>query len=217
MRYSEPVALVLDKVLLWFIFTPEGSVYLPQTLCERVRTAYSDVANLPADENPVKKVPLAVIGHEGREVYLDKLGDDGVPDNAGRRLANERGQVLALHSQVSGLRREISGLKETLAEERIQQRREFQMLQSSLRRISMQPIVRQQNSEPAAPKHAPALASTLSPNPRTLYILWGEYENMGGIGAGRKAARLFRRQERGKVKHKYTRRKAVWDTIAALV
>jgi hypothetical protein len=212
-RYSDAVALVLGKVLLWFVFTPEGTAYLPQTLCERVRTAYSDVATLPADENPVKKVPLVISGHEG-ELYMDELGNDGVPNNVGRRLANEREQVLALHSQVAGLRREISGLKETLAEERLQQRREFQMLQSSLRRISMQPVVRQQNDAPAAPNHAPALASTLSPNPRTLYILWDEYEQ--GIG-GRKAARQFTRQERGKVKHKYTRRKAVWDTIAALV
>jgi hypothetical protein len=193
-RYSDVVSLVLGKVLLWFIFTPEGSEYLPQALCKRVQTAYSNVATLPADENPVNKVPLVISGHEG-EVYLDELGNDGIPDNAGRRLAtNERKQLLALHSQVAGLRRVIGGLiKETLAEERIQQRREFQMLQSSLRRISMQPVVRQQNNvaggEPAVLlNHAPALASTLSSNPRTLYSLSDEYEH--GIG-GRKAARTF--------------------------
>jgi hypothetical protein len=63
--------------------------------------------------------------------------------------------------------------------------------------------------------HAPALASALSSNPRTRYSLWDEYEH-GGIGV-RKAARTFTREERGRVKHKYVRRKPVWDTNAALV
>jgi hypothetical protein len=56
--------------------------------------------------------------------------------------------------------------------------------------------------------------ATLSPNPRLLYLLWDEYEN--GIG-GRKAARLFSREERGKVKDKFHRRKVVWDCVATLV
>jgi hypothetical protein len=38
-----------------------------------------------------------------------------------------------------------------------------------------------------------AQGSTLSPNLRSLYLLWDEYEN--GIG-GRKAAQLFSREER---------------------
>ncbi len=56
--------------------------------------------------------------------------------------------------------------------------------------------------------------STLSPNPRMLYLLWGEYEH--GIG-GRKAARLFTSEERGRVKHKYHQRKIVWDCISLQV
>jgi hypothetical protein len=52
---------------------------------------------------------------------------------------------------------------------------------------------------------------TLSRNPRTLYIVWQEFEF--GIG-GRKAAREFTAAERGKVKYAYHRRKVVWDKIA---
>ena len=88
--------------------------------CVNVRTAYSNVATLPAVEKPVKKVPLAVSGNE-RKVYLDELDDGGVPDNAGRSFANERDQILTLHSRVDTLRCEIIGLKETLAEESIQE------------------------------------------------------------------------------------------------
>jgi hypothetical protein len=79
------------------------------------------MATLSADKKPgVKKVPLAVSGQEG-EVYLVELGDVDVPDNAGRRLANERDQILTLHSRVGTLRCEIIGLKETLAEESVQE------------------------------------------------------------------------------------------------
>ena len=57
-------------------------------------------------------------------------------------------------------------------------------------------------------------AASLSPTPRDLYILWQEYQH--GIGH-RKAARLFTAYERGRVKHKYTRRKVIWDCVNRLV
>jgi hypothetical protein len=55
---------------------------------------------------------------------------------------------------------------------------------------------------------------SLSNNPSTMFDLWDEYSN--GIG-GRKPAKDYNRTERGKVKHKYTRRKVVWDQIVKLV
>ena len=59
-----------------------------------------------------------------------------------------------------------------------------------------------------------AQVSLLSANPRTLCLLWEEHES--GVG-GRKAAKLFSREERGKVKHEYHRRKFVWECIGTLV
>jgi hypothetical protein len=56
--------------------------------------------------------------------------------------------------------------------------------------------------------------ATLSRNPRTLFILWQEYEF--GI-AGRKAAEKFTAIERGRVGYKYHRRKVVWDKVAELI
>ena len=65
---------------------------------------------------------------------------------------------------------------------------------------------------------APALAmtnpATLMPNPKSLYDLWNEY--LHGVG-GRKPARLFSESERGRVKHKYSRRKVIWDAVRELV
>ena len=56
--------------------------------------------------------------------------------------------------------------------------------------------------------------ASLGPNPKTLYILWDEY--MNGVG-GRKPAKDFTRQERGRVKFKYHRRRHVWNVVARLV
>jgi len=58
------------------------------------------------------------------------------------------------------------------------------------------------------------LAACLSSTPRNLYELWREY--LHGIG-GRKPACEFSRVEKGRVKHKYHRRKIVWDLIQNLV
>ena len=54
----------------------------------------------------------------------------------------------------------------------------------------------------------------LTPNPRSLYMLWDEY--MTGIGHN-KPAKFFTRAERGRCKYKYSRRKIVWDVVERLV
>lgn len=60
----------------------------------------------------------------------------------------------------------------------------------------------------------PSVFSTLSKCPKTLYVLWREWEF--GIG-GRKPAKSFNRTERGRVKHKYSLRKVFWDMVCKLV
>jgi Transcriptional activator of glycolytic enzymes len=57
-------------------------------------------------------------------------------------------------------------------------------------------------------------APLLSPTPRNLHILWQEFQF--GIG-GRKAAKLFTREERGRCKYTYHRRKVVWDRIQTMI
>lgn len=56
--------------------------------------------------------------------------------------------------------------------------------------------------------------TSLSSCPRTLFVLWNEYEF--GIG-DRKAAKLFSSVERGRVKHKYSLRKVFWDQVIKMI
>jgi len=84
---------------------------------------------------------------------------------------------------------------------------------ANLRRIALQPIQRPRAVNNAG--QAPVVGSaTLSPNPRTLHLLWHEYEF--GL-SGRKPAKDFTTEERGRNKYSYHRRKVVWEKIAELV
>jgi hypothetical protein len=134
-----------------------------------------------------------------------------------------RQQLLAIHSQLVDLTRESVELRGTIQNYQIQNTRQNQTLNSDLNRIAIQPAQRvaqngnnrnqqQQNNNVAAGNNGGV--ATLSPTPRSLYTLWQEYQD--GIG-GRKAARLFTPRERGQVKHKFSRRKVVWETVERLV
>jgi hypothetical protein len=122
-----------------------------------------------------------------------------------------------LHSQNTALRREIEELKvqQSLHAQRIEQN--FTRLNTNIRRIAVQPAQRVRAMNVGNEENNSTgenYVSTLSPTPRSLYILWQEYEF--GIG-GRKPARLFTPVERGKAKYTYHRRKVVWDVIATRV
>ena len=56
--------------------------------------------------------------------------------------------------------------------------------------------------------------ATLSKCPKTLHALWSEYEF--GVG-GKKPAKDFSPQERGRFKNIYSRRKLLWDKVAEMV
>jgi hypothetical protein len=87
--------------------------------------------------------------------------------------------------------------------------------QQRLLQITPADILRWMNKRTFGVENPPlSPRAELSPTPRTLGVLWQEWTD--GIG-GRKAARLFTREERGKCKHKYHRRKIVWDRIRLLV
>jgi Transcriptional activator of glycolytic enzymes len=113
------------------------------------------------------------------------------------------------------------GVNATFANVTQQVEQHFRIVNRNLARIHVQPprmanleqrqqnmlrqeVVAQEVREPAE----------LSPNPKTLYDLWTEYQH--GIG-GRKRARDFTPTERGRCKKTYSRRKVVWVMIDHLL
>ena len=135
-----------------------------------------------------------------------------------RDLAN---QMLALQSQIASLQRTVEEMRGRLDERTTELGTNIGLLAANVRRL--EPRVRHfaaggrgggEALAPAAGRGGTLFVASLSPNPRTLYILWDEY--MNGVG-GRKPAKDFTRQERGRVKFKYHRRRHVWNVVACLV
>ena len=109
----------------------------------------------------------------------------------------QRDQLLVVHSEISGVRRNIHQINTALEAHWVQQRREFEMMQANIRRIAVQPGFRLENNTTKNESGNRANGATpnvftLGPYPRNLYLLWEEYDN--GIG-GRKPEKLVTREE----------------------
>jgi hypothetical protein len=149
--------------------------------------------------NPVKKVLLVIMGDDD-QLNIEEIGgtDDADANQPGarRQMGSTREELLALHSHNAGLCCEIQELRtqQSLHAQRIEGN--FTRLNRNIRPIAVQPAqrVRAMNVENENDNAGDNYVSTLSPMPRTFYILWQEYEF--GIG-GLKPTRLFTPAQRG--------------------
>jgi hypothetical protein len=71
-RFSDEVALVLGKALLWLVFSEENS-YVPGEVSERIHNAYSVICQLLENVNPIEKLLMVVTGNDA-EVYFNEVG-----------------------------------------------------------------------------------------------------------------------------------------------
>jgi hypothetical protein len=239
-QFGNDVAIVLGKALLWGAFAQLGTDnerIMPNWLAEQIHNMYiADIDNdLPMNTNPVKKVPFVVTGNEG-EVYFDEIPNEahGNPPAAGGAAPAPNGnhgarfvdcpirkQLLGLHSQYFQLQQIVDSLREVVQNNHLQTTRGVSTIISSTNQLALAPGRRMlgggggNQGEGAAAGGVPIVAvATLLPTPRLLPIMWQEYNV--GLG-GRKAARLFTADERSQQKHKYSRRKVVWDAIDRMV
>jgi hypothetical protein len=67
-RFSDQLALVLGKALLWFLFSEENS-YILDEVRERIYHAYNVIHQLPENVNPIDKTPMVVTG-DNAEVFF---------------------------------------------------------------------------------------------------------------------------------------------------
>ena len=101
-------------------------------MTNRIRTAYAALQNdLAEGENPIQKILLVVTGHEG-VTYIGEIGGDNEAGRQGGdivlRVTSQRDQLLAMHSEMSGVRRDVHQLYTALEANRVQQRRGFQIM-----------------------------------------------------------------------------------------
>ena len=216
-RFCDEVTLLFGIALLYHIHRDEHN-QVPSFLKRRVFDALPTVSRTP-NINPVARVPVVCTGNDG-EVYIDEIisteeeqgnqgGNQGGDQVTAGSLTDRplRDQMRALQSQLQGIKTQIVEIDNRLVTDALATTRQLQTLNANMKRIGQSPArpIRSTTSRP--------VSAVLSPHPRTLYEVWDEYNN--GIG-GRKPAREFSSQERGKVKYKYYRRKKVWDLVSAL-
>ena len=228
-RFNNTVCLCLGKALLWAIFAAPDE--LPAMILQRIMNAYAHLPNF--NGNPIKKIPIIVTGDQGR-VHMDDVPDVQLPQGGGggggaaaTGAANFidrpiREQLLALHSSVSSLRRGQTSITDKIEQTRAEQRRNFTTIKSSIQRIANTPArligtTRNNNNN----NNTMTMAATnqvgrpaVLAMPRDLYQLWNEYTQ--GL-QGNKPASQFTTPERGRWKHKYTRRKVFWDFVKGMI
>ena len=231
--YGPGLGRILGKALLWVIFS-EKSNWVPGAIVERVKIAYYQLLGEESAENPIEKKMLVITGddasllinevdnapqqqqEEGQQQHQEPVGGH-LEGQTSRQIIN------TLLHQVNTQQMQITALHEALAAHREIMLAQFRITQTNIRRIAAQPIrqlggavaAARNNNAAAAGGAAGAYAGArrtggaggggraeLTPMPRTLYDLWQEYQV--GIG-GRKAARLFTPQERGRCKFKHSR------------
>jgi hypothetical protein len=120
------------------------------------------------------------------------------------------------------MRQEKLELKPSLTAMKLCLERGFEVVNGKVRRIALQPVLRVaapvvvdwRGEADMGAANDLSMVATLMPTPISLHDLWSEY--LHGVG-GRKPARLFPYTERGRSKHRYSRRKIVWDTVSGLV
>jgi hypothetical protein len=238
-KYSRSAALVLGRGLLWRIFDTEQCNAVPVDISTRVKNARNNLGDrcqLLEGENPVQKVPITVTGHDA-VVYIDMLLEDDGNGNAvpvagqqePRRIDTE--QLRHMNTLLLNLRRDIADVRTDVTRVYERGERNFNVVNRNVRHFMRNPllsmgvpaqvnreregnIIAQVDEEEARMMDEERRNATLSTCPRTLHMLWNEYEF--GLG-NRKAAKDFTATERGKVKHKYSKRKVFWDKVAEMV
>ena len=181
----------------------------------------------------MKKIPIIVTGDQG-QVHIDDVPDDqqdndngGNGGGAGRNFIDRpvREQLLAMHSAISTLRRGQSTITDKIEQTRAEQKRNFTLIKTTVQRMANTPARliggtsrNRQGPNIQGPLTMAAANQVGRPAvlamPRDLYQLWNEYTQ--GLN-GNKPASQFTAAERGRFKHKYTRRRVFWDHVAKLI
>jgi hypothetical protein len=200
-----------------------------------------------ANVNPVEKIALEP-RHSGDQLILVPLVNDtgdvadggvavaSVDITIGAGVDSDRDVLLA---QNHLLQQCVEDMKNEMVSILAEHRQYMVAMNSNLRRIAIQPVGRR--VLPSSPSRAGATTTTttttttaagattttssttrpaaLSRSPRSLYLLWDEYEKgiANGNGSYNKAAKDFTERERGAVKYNYYRRKIFWDTVERLI
>jgi hypothetical protein len=197
---------------------------LPTVMREKIiqsivdRGGYGTFDNIPM---LVNRVPIIVggIGDELSITPLEVLDTTTTPTtNATVNQNSLMREIVALHSTVLSTKRRLEEIavagRTDVDELRQKMQRGFDKLTSNVKRIAIQPVVRQVVDEVVDINRTTTHTASLSKRPRDLFELWKEYE----FGTGRsKPAKDFTARERGTCKCVYSLRMNFWSQVERLI
>lgn len=223
---DEKIVDVLALPLLWVCMNPDMINIAPLTIATRIKEAYEKIRVLDLNVNPVKRVFIAIDRFQDTISITEAEGPANGSGRSGGGVGgtnnnnNDNNMVLLIIQQFrAAVTAQFDSLQQQQNNFRSDTLEKFSMLVKNLNRIQIQPprmATPQQHAhnnflEAAAAIVRPVLKAELGKCPKTIFNLWEEYAF--GVG-GNKAAKDFTSQERGKVRHNYSRRKVVWDCIS---
>ena len=229
--FGAAVGAILAKSLLWACYDPAMMDLVPPDIRQDVCRKFIQVdSTLDNGENPIERVEVVVSQHNGT-VCFDEISNEDREDGVaiaggggrigGSSRVNEvwRNAMYAKLSNTQTVVKEshnFSVLKLAEVEKRLKR------LESNIRILTTAPARRVGVAGAISVGHNVAIGAASEPTrppilcdcPRTLNVLWDEYQN--GIG-GSKPARAFTRAERGRCRFKYSKRLLVWKCIDRLL
>ncbi len=108
--------IFLGRALLWKIFHSSGEKGVAPEIRARVLHVYADLGDRNTFENgdnPVRKIPLGIIGVNGKLIIKELMQEESTAGNGNVRVRGgmERREIQLLQSQILHLRREMKGMR----------------------------------------------------------------------------------------------------------
>ena len=257
LHHCKKTAVVFGKAILWACYDLTQKDHVPVALRERVAAQYESIRLLEPNTNPVKKITLVVAGHEG-QLFIDELNDPDEPassdgsvpstpanvSDVNRKRVRRTGEMQAIFSQLSAIRRQNDVLQSELSLTRNSLLSKLKIVSTNMNRIALIPAqvattLNNLNHFNLTDPHSLSPQSSLNPittgatihpinrsvrikepsaklarNLKSLYVLWHEYEF--GIGE-RRPAKSFSRKERGSCRHLYSKRNLFWSLVVEMI
>jgi Transcriptional activator of glycolytic enzymes len=228
-QYGSNVALVLGNPVLWACFTASVCHLVPLFIKDRVLVAYA-AAGLKEEPSPVERHFVVVTG-DNENVSLTKVSREEAPARQ-EGGGSSRDSLAAIEAQLRQNQAHLEELwlqfelfhNQDRNQDRALMEKHHRITNENLKRIAMAPAwvigrgatgmtvataaVQMVNNHLGDPK------AVLSATPRMLNHIWEEWTT--GLDCNKPASQ-FTSQERGKDKHKFHRRKVLWDAIGKLV
>lgn len=229
--FDSTVGAILAKPLIWACYDQATKDKVPidlyMSVTQKINRLDLEDDGLEDGENPIKKYELIPSLNDSR-VDLDEIPEGDTDIDLGRISARSSDWRIGMYAKVRTIAERVTEIQHHDVAKLAAIEKRLKTIESIVRAVAVAPArvitgsgssavtrrgvaIRQGSAESSRTYVGPA---SLVRCPRSLEILWDEYQN--GVG-GNKPARDFTARERGRVKVTYFKRKNFWKCMERLL